>query len=123
MSAAELLVELKRNGIEVSRVGENLKVIASPGKVTPEQRTMIVENKTALLAHFDSDEKPPSPQATEMPTSTPRIEEAPPAVYREYVLPDGEILQVTKEEFDNVVEIYRMLWQQDQRNAQALKAA
>ena len=36
-------------------------------------------------------------------------------VYKEYKYPNGEILQVTKSEFDRVVNLFRMLQEEDQR--------
>ena len=46
-----------------------------------------------------------------LPDSAEKIRET----YRSYQLPDGTILEVTKEEFNNVVEVFRMLWNQDQK--------
>ena len=123
MNASELLAEFKQHGIEISRAGENVKVTASPGSLTPEQRTLIVENKAAILAYLGGGEKCDPQIVAELPRNAPNIEETAPAIYREYTLPDGEILQLTKEEFDNVVEVFRMLWRQDQRNSRQLKAA
>lgn len=36
-------------------------------------------------------------------------------IYKEYKYPNGEILQLTKEEFDRVVDIFRMLDAQDRK--------
>lgn len=36
-------------------------------------------------------------------------------IYKEYLYPNGETLQLTEEEFYRVVEVFRMLWEQDQK--------
>lgn len=57
---------------------------------------------------------PPTNQA-EIPTPAVRIRDDGAIIYREYLYPNGEILQLTKEEFDRVVDVFRMLDEQDRK--------
>lgn len=37
------------------------------------------------------------------------------SIYKRYVYPNGEVLELTKPEFDHVVELFRMLDEQDRK--------
>jgi hypothetical protein len=48
-------------------------------------------------------------------SSSNRIRDDGEIIYKEYVYPNGETLQLTKEEFDRVVDLFRMLDKQDRK--------
>lgn len=61
-------------------------------------------------------------QSVELPSNPPKNSKTEPRIrddgeiiYREYVYPNGETLQLTKEEFDRVVDLFRMLDKQDRK--------
>jgi hypothetical protein len=123
MSVSEIVTMLKANGIEMKATGENLKITASPGKLTPEQRTLILDHKAAILTFLKEGEtkqnvEPPMP-SLEAPGSEP----IKPEIYRDYKFSNGETLQVTQEEFDNVVDVYRMLWMLEKKYSRKQKVA
>jgi hypothetical protein len=104
MTADEILRNLEAEGIVVSAEGRGLKVRASKGPLTEVQRQMIVDNKAALLMRLCAQEgAPPSAESVD----------AGEEVYKEYVYPNGDVLKLTKAEFDQVVEVFKMLWKQD----------
>lgn len=52
------------------------------------------------------------PNAENLATTEPSNGEA---FYKSYTYPDGSILNLTKDEFDSVVDVFRMLLKQDQK--------
>jgi hypothetical protein len=104
MTSDEILRSLEADGVSVSAEGSGLKVRTSVGPLTEAQRQIIVDNKAALLTRLSAqDGLPPSAESVDT------AEE----VYKEYVYPNGDVLKLTKAEFDNVVEVFKMLWKQD----------
>ena len=59
----------------------------------------------------------PAPPTKRSENSAPsmRIRDDGEIIYKEYVYPNGEVLQLTKEEFDRVVDVFRMLDKQDRK--------
>jgi hypothetical protein len=107
MTAEEILTRLKSDGIEVTRVGENLKVTASQGRLTEAQKALITTNKVALLEHFAPNKEVEEPAKTDGSCEGP---------FKEYIYPGGKVLKLTKEEFETVVDVFRMLLMQDMRS-------
>lgn len=60
-------------------------------------------------------EQIPTLKGSENSATTVRIRDDGEIIYREYVYPNGEVLQITKEEFDRVVDLFRMLDEQDRK--------
>ena len=105
MTADEIFRSLEKEGVEVSAVGTGIKVRTHHGPLTNEQKRLITDNKAALLARLGAQE--PLVAANAVP------EECTEEVYQEYVYPGGEVLKLTREEFDRVVDVFRMLVEQD----------
>jgi len=121
MTAEQLLSWLKTEGVEIVRDGESLKIRTSQGLLTEKQRELIVENKAGLLvllgAQMDA-------QREAAVLVKPKDEDGvSTSYYKEYVYPNGEVLKLTKEEFDNVVDVFRMLLDQDTRLQKQSKKA
>ncbi len=57
MSMAELLVELRSRGVELTAMGERLRIDAPKGVLTPEIRETLARHKAEILALLES----PSP--------------------------------------------------------------
>jgi hypothetical protein len=76
-----------------------------------------VDDQAPTTSTFNSESQPSRIQGkpAENATATPKVREDGQAVFKEYVLSDGEILQVTKEEFERVVDVYRLLAAQDSK--------
>jgi len=108
MTAAEILRDLERDGVDVTAEGVNLKVRSLRSPLTEFQKRLITDNKAALLVRLTA----PVAQPMEAPAAI-VAGESTEAIYREYAYPSGEILKLTREEFDNVVEVFRMLVAQD----------
>lgn len=106
MTIDEILATLGNEGVEVTRSGAGLKVRATKGPLTENQRKLITENKTALLARFGAQVAPTvSPPQEDLDNSD--------AVYKEYAYPNGDVLRLTKAEFRNVVDVFKMLMEQE----------
>ncbi len=110
MTALEIIEVLKKEGITLSARGASIAARSQKGTLTEAQKTLISHNKAAILEFLN-----PSPNgAVSAPDG---------AIYKEYRYPNGEVLQLTKDEFDNVVEIFRILIRQDNKLRQLEKAA
>lgn len=122
MTPGELIAKLRGDGITLRRDGESLRVTSNTGKIHAEIKSLILENKPALLEYLGS-----AAPGDGLPASSPDVSSAlsspsePP--YRSYTLPDGSVLALTREEFEGVVAVFRMLWRQDQRNQEKGRAA
>lgn len=117
MTAHEIIAKLSADGIEVIAYNGNLKVRAP--KITNAQKALIADNKPALLAHLTaapgerncgSQAQNEPHGAAAMPMTAPLPVDS--TVFKEYKLPNGDTLKLTREEFDRVVEVFRLLHQQ-----------
>lgn len=105
MTADEIIEALRRAGVELEKVGAGLKARALGAPLTGEHRKLISENKAALLARLDAQPAPP-------PTGE-KEKEDDGAIYKEFVYPNGEVLRLTRTEFQRVVSAFRMLMEQE----------
>lgn len=101
MTADEILAALRREGVEMELAGAGLKVRTTGARLTEEQRTLLTENKAALLARLGA-------QVAALPAPEPEVEDDG-AVYKEFIYPNGEVLRLTKAEFKRVVDVFKML--------------
>ena len=118
MSALSLLESLKSQGVELSPHGDQLRVRCSKAPLTLDQKKLISENKLALLQHFSSSQSG-TLKSPAVVGPTPGAS----SVYREYPGEKGEPIQFTKEEFDEVVDVFRILYEQDTKLRLSAKAA
>jgi len=114
MKALEIVTALKAEGITLVLDNDNIKVRAIKSKITDEHRAMILAHKADLLTFLGSN---PCPDDYNCGSSAPSTAEC--TVFKEYKLPNGETLKLTKEEFDRVVDIFRLLYKQSQRVGQS----
>src|ERR1700733_1598270 len=98
MAPDEIFTVLRQAGIELEKVGADLKVRALGAPLTGEQRRLITENKAALLARLGAQTAPPGGQ---------KEEEDDGAIYKEFTYPNGDVLRLTKTEFQRVVSVFR----------------
>ncbi len=120
MTAQELVQVLCEAGIELEVDGGNLRVRALKSKLTEDQRKLISDNKADLLSYLagqSNEHNCGSPPPSDPPAAAiqPKAENSRHDVYKEYTLPDGQKLQLTKQEFDRVVELFQQLADQDAR--------
>ena len=120
MTPQQILESLKSDGIELISVQGNLKVRATKSKITDDQKSLISANKSELLNYLafpeerNSGSLAPSVTRTAIPSDGPVA----PGIFKEYKLPSGETLQLTREEFDRVVDVFRALHEQSQKLGQ-----
>ena len=117
MTPQQILELLSRDGIDLISDQGNLKVRSTKSKITDEQKSLILANKTILLAHLKTIDAPKCgslEKSVPAPTVPSSANEAPPGqtYCKVYKLPNGRIEKYTKEEFDRVVEVMRLLHQQ-----------
>jgi hypothetical protein len=120
MTAQEILNILHADGIELVAENGKIRARAARARITDAQRALIVDNKTILLVHLttapseqncgsqarnDADGAGHYPPPNQSPP-------ADPSVFKEYRLPNGQTLKLTKAEFDRVVDAIRLLQQQ-----------
>jgi hypothetical protein len=131
MSAAEIIEILEVSGIKITCEGNQLRVRSNTAKITNEQKKLISDSKSKLIAFLNGSAnernsgslEPELTKATPLPSSeqepSPNPSREP--FFKEYKLPNGEILQLTKEEFYRVVDVFRMLWEEDKRKNRTKK--
>lgn len=95
MTARELIPHLESLGIMLS-LHENKIRVQSKAKILDEHKALIESNRGALLTYLSESE---SSQAT-----VPKKD-----IFKEYKLPNGNVLSISKEEFAEVVELFRFL--------------
>src|ERR1700727_1541644 len=100
MAPDEILATLRGVGVELERVGAGLKARALGAPPTEEHRNLIKENKAALLARLGAHAASKAGQ---------KEEEDDEAIYKEFAYPNGDVLRLTKTEFQRVVSAFRML--------------
>ena len=121
MTPQQILTSLKAEGIELGIEQRNLKVQSTKAKITDAQKSFIAANKPALLALLGNDEhncgslEQSKPQATVDIPPTQNQSPAESGVFKEYKLSNGEMLRLTKDEFDRVVDLLRFLHQYSQK--------
>jgi hypothetical protein len=101
MTTDEILAALRREGVEVELAGNGLKVRATKARLTEEQRKLLTENKAALLARLSAQVAPSVPEPKKVSDDG--------TIYKEFVYPNGKVLRLTKAEFDRVVDVFKML--------------
>jgi TubC N-terminal docking domain len=72
MSAAQVLSELRQQGIEVTLAGSGLHLRGQGAGLTEEQRHALQEHKPELLALLEAEQQPPTPAAQPEPAPCPR---------------------------------------------------
>ena len=103
MDVHELLEKLISSGVEFSVVDGTLRCKAPKGALTPELQVQLKRNKEKILAAFTAE--------TEAIKKLPAFQPLPKdQVFREYQTPFGTV-QLTKEEFNQVVDYFRWLYQ------------
>lgn len=105
MNAVQIIDELKAEGVELKLEGVNIRVQCQNGDLTAAQKNTILDHKSILIDHL-------SPKSVETL-----------AVYKKCKRPDGTVVDLNKEEFDNVVDLFRMLLKQDRKLRQNKKCA
>lgn len=117
MNAQQIIDLLSQDGITLSCENGNLRVTASKSCVTEMQKMLIATNKSLLVEHLKpADER--NPGSLESEASAPVAAQAPPAassMFKEYTLDNGEVVQLTRDEFDRVVDLFRQLHRQSQK--------
>src|SRR5262245_38132144 len=109
MSVEQFLKTLKNDGIVVEVQNEQLKITTTKKKPTTDQLQFLSSNKSEILKKISS------------LCSVKKIETAPmseeiqgPFFYQEK-RPSGEMLQITKDDFDDLIEFFRILSKIDRR--------
>lgn len=117
MNAKAIIECLMTEGISVRLDKGNLHVHAERGKFLDRHREILKSNKE-ILVDFLSGAAVPSTAGGQEPLPlglappTPSKAKAP-KYFKEYHQPDGTTLQLTKEAFDSVVDLFRTLRKQD----------
>jgi len=127
MTPLQILESLKVEGIELTCESGNLKVRSTQAKITDLQKSLIATNKSSLLTFLSGscDERNcSSPTKTDAqdivePAPVPNQPSAESVAFKEYKLSNGETLRLTKEDFDRVVDLFRMLHRQSQKSGMA----
>lgn len=115
MNVQPLLDQLAKDGLTVELRGGDLRVTPRAA-VKPEHEDALRANKEKILAYLRSEV---SRTATKEPTSTQSIPGSQPIAqsetHKRYSMPDGSVLELTREEFDAVVDAFRQLAAADVR--------
>jgi hypothetical protein len=106
MTIQEILQKLQSEGVEVSAKDGALHLRAMKGPLTESQRTLLRENKAAILERLSAQDAAAEKNEAEDNAD-------PEAIYKEYVYPDGTRLQLTKAEFQRIANAFRMLLDQE----------
>ncbi len=107
MTAEDILQQLKSAGVEVTALGESIKVRAHKAVLTEAQKSLITDNRALILLYLNT-----SQSKAEISTGE-NVDNNEGDIYKTYKYPNGEDLKLTREEFDNVVDVFRMLLEQD----------
>ena len=123
MNVSQILENLRDQGLEVSLENGNLRVRATRAKITEEQLSLLKGYKELLVVHLSQEtggRNGNSPLTESASTTEPTsCDEASPEEskgFKEYKLPNGETLRLTREEFDRVVDLFRLLHRQSLKN-------
>lgn len=117
MNTQNLLEFLHKKGITVVVSGDN--ILATPTDLVNPYLDLLKAHKQEILNHLNSQKAVTSvtnvtinsePQAVDK-----KLEDTETAIYKRYQQPNGSVLELTKKEFDSVVEVFRMLAKQDQK--------
>jgi hypothetical protein len=101
MNPDEIIEQLRQQGIELQIEGVNIRVRSGAGGLNEFQKALVVDHKAKLIEHLSSQaESPKKPGAA--PAAHIRCERA-----------DGSVVYLTQEEYDEVVDLFRMLLRQD----------
>lgn len=123
MTPQQILESLKAYGIELICEQDNIKVRATKSKLTDEQKNLISAHKSALLTHLKTPQGERNCGSTEEIVVTGTADQVltshEPTAYKEYQLADGKTLKMTKEDFDRVVDLFRLLYRQSQKIGQS----
>lgn len=123
MTPQQILESLNADGIELICEQNNLKVRATKSKLTDEQKALISNHKSALLTHLKTPQDERNCGSAEKNVVAGMLDPLPtsrkPSAYKEYQLADGKTLTLTKEDFDRVVDVFRLLHQQSQKIGQS----
>ena len=121
MTPQQIIECLKNDGIELRIDKFNLRVQSTKSKITDAQKSLIAANKTVLLAFLRGDERISGVICTsdekhrlDMPLAAKELQKNL-CVFKEYKQPNGEILRLTKDEFDRVIDLFRFLHYQSQK--------
>lgn len=95
MTPVNLLKVLGDNLIDVTLKDDQLCLRGNPG-VPHEIQKMVREHKTELIQHLQVGAK----NIIEVDKNVP---------YKSYVYPSGDVLELTREEFDSIVDLFRTL--------------
>jgi len=109
MNASEVLKTLMNAGVLVEPDNQNLKVTAS-GQLSVDQIKLIKENKELLLTFFRKDSS--TITASQEVVSDGRVSPEPQCksqYYFEERQQNGEILRLTKEEFEQLSDFFKIL--------------
>ena len=128
MNALEIIKSLKDLGVTLEVHSGQLKVTASKNRLTPEQVKLITENKLELhkiLSLLKNAPRPKSLQVAQQygdpPTSKDTSNQSP--YFFEGLQPNGKMLRLTKEEFNEFVDFFRILIKMDRQQKKFLSNA
>ena len=121
MNPKDILHLLRKQGIEVTIKGGRL--LATPSEqVTEDHINILKKNKPEILQYLQKTHEPPVTMVTHV-----TMKSAPStligdkcissgSVYKRYDQPDGSILELTKDDFDAICDVVRMLALPDKKN-------
>ena len=118
MNSAEIITHFAAQGIAISFVGDRINARIKHGKITDDQKNLIVTYKPILLAYFQGrldahNDGSPLPKSQPPVVSVNTYSKT--NCFKEYELPDGTTLQLSREEFDDVVDLFRIRLSQSEK--------
>lgn len=109
MNVKSLLEQLSKDGLTVEVLGDHLRVTPTLA-IKPEHKDVLRANKEAIHAYLRSEISKAETKETTSPQSTPCPQPADQdEAYKRYSMPCGSALELTREEFDAVVDLFRQL--------------
>ncbi len=101
MSPAQIVAELAEEGIGISVLGGDLKLVGQRELISPEKIQVIKRHKHILIDFLRSKE------TVHTETTDKQV------AFKQYRYPDGQILSVSRDEFFRVVDAVRLLVKMD----------
>ncbi len=107
MNVQSLLEQLAKDGLTVEVLGDRLRVTPTSA-IKPKHKDVLRANKEAILAYLRSEVSRTATVETASTTPCPQSGDQG-ETYKRYSMPDGSVLELTREEFDAVVDAFRQL--------------
>ncbi|MBT4762757.1 MAG: hypothetical protein HOO06_13750 [Bdellovibrionaceae bacterium] len=104
--ATPFLQSLREKNIDVFFDGNNLRLKSQSEKISDEIISFVKANKDHLILELTNKTKIPQPvNDTETMPGTKTSSN----IYKRYTYPNGEVLELSKDSFDKIVRVFKML--------------